>query len=76
MLVQQEYVDGTINPHYMTGIKRTIYEVLHDVNPFGQAAQLSDMKCINPVRFVVVDFIWMTVTSFLGVLFFDKKDIK
>lgn len=76
MLVQQEYVDGVINPHYVTGIKRTIYEVLHDVNPFGQAAQLSDMTCINPVRFVVVDFIWMIVTSFLGGLFFDKKDIK
>ncbi len=76
VLVQQEYVDGMINRHYVTGVKRVIYEVLHDVNPFGQAAQLTEMKCINPARFVIVDFIWLIITSLLGRMFFNKKDIK
>lgn len=76
ILVQTEYKDGIWNPHYVVGIKRLVYELLHDINPSGQAAQLSEMKCLNPVRFIAADLIMMVVTGVGGVLFFYKKDIR
>ena len=41
LLVQTEYKDGALNPHYVGGFRRALYGVLHDLNPYGQAAQLS-----------------------------------
>ena len=38
LLVQTEYKDGALNPHYVGGFRRALYGVLHDLNPYGQAA--------------------------------------
>lgn len=76
ILVQQEYKDGALNPHYVGGIKRSIYGFLHDFNPSGQAAQLSAMECFNKVRFVIVDFLWVFIAGAVGAFLFGKKDIK
>lgn len=76
VLVQQEYKDGVLNPHYADGIKRTVYGFLHDINPSGQAAQLSSMECLNPIRFVTVDLLWLLLAGVGGAWIFDKKDIR
>lgn len=74
-LVQPEYKDGVLNPHYVGGAKRIIYGVLHDLNPTGQAAQLSAMECFHPVRFLICDILWGAV-AVVGCAIFRKKDIK
>lgn len=75
MIMQEKIKDGVLNPHYVSGIKRVLYEVLHDLNPGGQAAQLSMMKCLNRIRFVLVDLAWVLVNNILGVVIFGHKDI-
>ncbi|MDO5147599.1 MAG: hypothetical protein Q4D60_11420 [Eubacteriales bacterium] len=75
ILMQPEYKNGVLNPHYVTGAKRWIYELLHDGNPSGQSAQLSAMHCLNPIRFLVCDIIWMGITAACGNIF-RKCDIR
>lgn len=75
VLMQEQYKDGVLNPHYVSGVKRVLYELLHDLNPSGQAAQLSMMKCLNEVRFALVDLMWVVLNGVLGALVFKKEDI-
>lgn len=75
-LVQSEFKNGILNPHYVSGIKRMIYELLHDFNPTGQAAQLSEMNFLNPVRFVISDLVLTGITCIIGIIGFGRKDIK
>ena len=76
ILAQQPYKDGVANLHYVSGAKRICYELLHDINPMGQIAQLSEMKCLNAFRWIAVDVIWLIGTCAAGILVFGKKDIK
>lgn len=54
---------------------RTIHEITFDVNPAGQAAQVSAMKFLNPIRFVVSDFVMIAVVGLLGKMLFDRKQL-
>lgn len=76
MIVQQPYKDGVLNPHYVDGWKRFFYELLHDINPMGQMAQLSAMNYLSPLRWIAVDVIWMLIAMGFGSLIFMKKDIR
>lgn len=75
ILTQTQIKDGVANPAYTAGIKRVVYELLHDMNPTGQAAQLSSMYCLNTFRYICVDLIWILATTLGGVFVFSKKDI-
>lgn len=75
IVVQQTYTNGVPNPHYVDVIKRMIYELLHDLNPFGQIAQLSSMKYYNSIRWIGLDIFWI-FSAGLGSALFCKKDIK
>ena len=76
VLMQPEYKDGLFNPHYASGIRRTLYGFLHDLNPSGQAAQLSAMECFHTIRFLLADVLWIFLSDTLGLWFFHKKDIR
>lgn len=76
MIVQEPYKNGLPNPHYVGGVKRMVYEFLHDLNPFGQAAQLSSMEYLNPVRWIGLDVFWIGLASVFGNFLFLKKDIQ
>ncbi|MBE5880773.1 MAG: hypothetical protein E7289_00460 [Lachnospiraceae bacterium] len=76
IIAQQPLKNGVLNPHYVDGWKRMFYEWLHDVNPMGQIAQLSEMKYLNPLRWIVLDVIWMFVSLGAGSIVFVKKDIR
>lgn len=76
IIVQQPTKDGTWNPYYVGGIKRAVYELLHDLNPCGQAAQLSSMEYLNPVRWICLDIFWIVLAIGLGNRVFGKKDIR
>lgn len=76
ILVQSEFKNGVLNPNYVTGTRRVICELLHDFNPTGQAAQLSEMNLLNPVRFVVSDLALAGITCAAGMIGFGRKNIK
>ena len=76
ILVQTEYKDGLLNPHYVGGIRRAICGILHDFNPCGQAAQLSAWKVWNPIRAMLVNLLMITGSAALGCAIFCGKDIK
>lgn len=76
VLMQKEYKNGMLNPHFIDGVQRMIYEFLHDINPMGQAAQLSSMECLHPVRWICCDIVWIFATLVVGIFLFKRKDIK
>ena len=71
-----EFKDGIKNIHYVGDGKRIIYEFLHNVNPTGQAAQLSMMKINNKTLFIVVDIIFDFICAAFGMFAFNQKDFK
>jgi len=74
VMVQPEYKDGVLNPAYVDGILKSIYAILHDLNPSGQAAQLSAMEIFSPVRCMVCDFLWIMIAG-VGAVKFTRKNI-
>ena len=74
VMVQAEYKDGIMNPAYVDGPAKMIYAMLHDLNPTGQAAQLSAMKAFAPRRWLFCDFLWILAAS-IGGFIFQHKDI-
>lgn len=74
-LVQPEYKDGALNPHYVGGLRRTAYGMLHDLNPCGQAAQLSGWEVYHPVRIALIDILMIIGISVTGCKLFRRKDI-
>lgn len=76
IMVQPEYKNGVLNPHYVDGTKKLVYGILHDVNPSGQAAQLSTMDIFNTMRWLVCDMGWMLITTVVGATLFQRADIR
>lgn len=76
VLTQSEWKNGLPNPAYAHGFKRTLYLFLHDLNPSGQAAQLSAMNCLCPVRFLAVDLGWILFSVFAGARLFERVNGK
>ena len=76
ILVQTEFKNGIINPHYVGGIRRTLCSILHDLNPCGQAAQLSSWQVFHPIRALFINVIMIIVSSSLGCILFHRQDIK
>lgn len=74
IMVQPEYKNGAINPSYVDGFAKTLYAVLHDLNPTGQAAQLSTMYIFHHVRFFFCDLAWILPTA-IGMFIFNRKNI-
>ena len=76
ILVQTEYKDGVLNPHYVSGLRRAVYSVLHDLNPCGQAAQLSSWEVWHPIRALFFNLIVIASSAALGCKLFQEKDIQ
>ena len=76
ILVQQQYKNGVLNPHFADGAKRMVYEILHDVNPYGQIAGLSSMTCLSVIRWIGLDILWMMIAVGFGKVLFLRKDIR
>lgn len=75
IMVQPEYKNGTLNPAYVDGFAKTVYAVLHDLNPTGQAAQLSAMDIFHPIRWIVCDLGWILAAG-MGTALFRRADIR
>lgn len=74
-MIQTEYKDGVLNPAYVDGFAKVVYSVLHDLNPSGQAAQLSAMEVFKPIRFVLCDLFWILIAG-AGCVIFNQKNIQ
>ncbi len=74
-MVQTYLKNGVLNPNYVGGITRVIHSLSFDINPAGQAAQLSAMKFLNPIRFVVFDVLICIIFALLGKIIFNRKDL-
>lgn len=76
IMVQPEYKNGIRNPLYAEGVRRLIYSLFHDLNPSGQAAQLSSMEYFNVFRWICCDLFWILISIVPGPILFYKKDVK
>ena len=74
VMIQPEFKNGIPNPAYVDGGAKIVYSVLHDLNPTGQAAQLSAMDVFQPVRWILCDFLWMLFAG-AGCILFNRKNI-
>lgn len=75
IMVQPEYKNGVQNLAYVDGFAKTVYAVLHDINPSGQAAQLSAMDVFHSVRWFICDLGWALAAG-VGCAFFKRKNIQ
>lgn len=75
VMVQPEYKNGIPNPAYVDGTAKVIYGFLHDLNPSGQAAQLSAMHIFHPGRWILCDFLWVLIFG-AGCSVFRRKNIQ
>lgn len=73
LMVQSEYKDGLLNPAYVDGFAKSVYALLHDLNPSGQAAQLSAMDIFDPLRCLLCDLVWIFAAGAASVLFRGKN---
>lgn len=75
VMVQPAYKDGMPNPAYVDGLAKAVYAVVHDLNPSGQAAQLSAMEVFQPLRCILCDLIWILLAG-AGCAVFKRKNIQ
>lgn len=64
------------NPHYVSGLRREIYQFLLDFLPSGQAMQIGSRVTLHPYLLGVYSLIIIVVSNLAGIFFFEKKDIK
>lgn len=68
--------DPAPNPAYLTGNTRKIYEFLLDILPTGQGIQLFDLSVAHPLRILLSSLVLTVISTFGGIYFFSKKNLK
>lgn len=71
-----EFVDPAPNPHYVSGMTRTVMAVTEDIIPMGQAIQINNFALERSARWPLLSIAVFTAVSALGYAIFKKKDIK
>ncbi len=64
------------NPHYVSGLRREIYQFFLDFLPSGQVMQIGSRTALHPYLMGVYSMIIIVVSNLAGMFFFEKKDIK
>lgn len=64
------------NPAYVGGLQREIYEFMDDLLPTGQLLQMYSMKFTNYVYWPLYSIVLFTGITLVGMLLFQKRDIK
>ena len=68
--------DRQLNPNYLRGIKRKVFEFMNDILPGCQTLQLVEFKINNINFFYVCDILWMLLFTVTGLAVFKKEDLK
>ncbi len=64
------------NPDYISGTERIINQFLINFLPTGQALQLTNMQVIHTWLLPLYSLLITIITTFSGMLLFNKKDLK
>ena len=65
-----------LNPQYLSGEKRKMYEIFYDFLPTGQSIQYMTMSVLHLWMLPLYSFIITVVTTTTGIFLFRKKNIK
>lgn len=71
-----EFGDEKINPAYVKGVMRPVYETILNLLPTGQQIWIADETVDYPVIMILASLVVTFFTSGIGYLFFRKKDLK
>lgn len=77
LVVNGQIVTGAEpNPLYLRGAVREVYQVLHDLLPYGQAMQYMTFSATHPERLPLYSLAVAVLSTGAGVLLFRRKDLK
>ena len=62
-----------INPYYLSGMKREMYETINDISP---VSQMLDESGVLTTKAVIIPLAEITVLMAVGLLVFRKRDLK
>ena len=71
-----QYGDEIMNPAYVSGAQRKIYEFLLQFLPTGQGILMANDEITRPLLNLVYSVIITVLTNVCGVFLFRKKDLK
>lgn len=71
-----QFGDLIENPAYVDGTQRTVYELIADILPTGQAIQLNNLEFERAVRWPVFSLIMLVIATVVGYIPFRKQDIR
>ena len=71
-----QFGDLIENPAYVDGTQRTVYELIADILPTGQAIQLNNLEFERAVRWPVFSLIMLVIATVAGYIPFQKRDIR
>ena len=71
-----QFGDLIENPAYVDGTQRTVYELIADILPTGQAIQLNNLEFERAVRWPVFSLIMLVIATVAGYIPFRKQDIR
>ena len=52
-----------------------LMQIIYNLNPYGQTAQLTSMECLDMKESIKIDAFLSIILSVLGIKYFNKKDI-
>lgn len=64
------------NPYYISGIQRTIYEIVVDFLPTGQSSSMQNINIGHPVRMILSSLGITAAFTLGGWKLFERKDLK
>jgi hypothetical protein len=71
-----ELSEPTQNPNYVSGNMRRIYGFLVDFLPAGQGILMANMEAMHPLLMPLYSLIIVSSTTIVGVLIFQRRDLK
>lgn len=77
-LADEQNAEWVLNPNYISGTERRIYETILDILPGGQSLQLSGMvdESEHYMGMLLASFGWVIISSGCGAAIFRKRDLK
>lgn len=69
-------VSEQLNPAYLTGFARQVYQFFYELTPGGQAYQILGMSAQSPLRMLGYSGLVFVLVTGLGLVIFQKKDVK
>ena len=71
-----QFGDLIENPAYVDGTQRTVYELIADILPTGQAIQLNNLEFERATRWPVFSLMMLVIATVAGYIPFRKRDIR